>query len=182
MPLNGGWWNLDPDTPKYQLGKDFDSLSISGHKWYGGFIGGSVYILKGPGIEEGKLIKYVKMVDKMVSGSRPGDTAVLWQARVYQFDWVEELARCKENCRFIVDELKKVGVSSSWQSINVVIPKPSEPLTVKYQLMPTDDNCQIVMMPHVTRQQLQDFVKEYAAEVASGKTPKTTQKLTEVNS
>ena len=41
------------------------------------------------------MVKYVKMVDKMVSGSRPGDTAVLWQARVYQFDWVEELASGK---------------------------------------------------------------------------------------
>merc|ERR1712087_1036398 len=113
--LNGGWWNLDPDTPKYKLGKDFDSLSISGHKWYGGFIGGSVYILKGPGIEEGKMVKYVKMVDKMISGSRPGDTAVLWQARIYQFDWVAELARYKDNCRFLVGELKNIGVSSSFQ-------------------------------------------------------------------
>lgn len=177
--LNGGWWNLDPETPKYKLGEDFDSLSISGHKWYGGFIGGSVYILKGPGIEEGQMVKYVKMVDKMISGSRPGDTAVLWQARMYQFDWVAELARCKDNCRFIVEEMAKIGVTTSWQSINIVLPKPSETLTVKYQLMPTDDNCQIVMMPHVTREQLQDFVKEYTAEVESGKTPKTTSKLSD---
>merc|ERR1712226_928543 len=161
-------------------GNDFESLSISGHKWYGGFIGGSVYILKGPGIEEGKMVKYVKMVDKMVSGSRPGDVAVLWQARVYQFDWVEELARCKDNCTFLVSELKKLGVVTSWQSINVVLPKPSETLTAKYRLMPTDDNCQIIVMPHVTRKQLQDFVKEYAMEITSGATPKTTKLLSRV--
>jgi len=178
--LNGGWWNLDPDTPKYQLGKDFESLSISGHKWYGGFIGGSVYILKGPGIEEGKMVKYVKMVDKMVSGSRPGDTAVLWQARVFQFDWVEELSRCKDNCKFLVSELTKLGVATSFQSINIVLPKPSEQLTLKYQLMPTDDNCQIVMMPHVTREQLTKFVDEYAKELAAGTTPKTTKLLSQL--
>jgi len=176
--LNGGWWNLDPTTPKHKLGVHFDSLSISGHKWYGGFIGGSVYILKGDGLAEGNCqIKYVKMIDKMISGSRPGDTAVLWQARVYQFDWVEELARCKRNCKFLVDKLAELGVSTSFQSINVVMPLPSEDLTRKYQLMPYDDNCQCVILPHVTQEQLAAFAKEYAAEVKSGKTPKTTALL-----
>jgi len=179
--LNGGWWNLDPSTPKYQLGSDFESLSISGHKWYGGFIGGSVYILKGEGLAEGKMVKYVKMVDKMISGSRPGDTAVLWQARLYQFDWEEELARCKDNCRFLVGELEKLGVTSSLQSINIVLPKPSEELMLKYQLMPTDDNCQIVMMPHVSRTQLREFVEEYAAELTLGKVPKTTELLSRLH-
>jgi len=179
--LNGGWWNLDPETPKYKLGVDFESLSISGHKWYGGFIGGSVYILKGEGLAEGKnQIKYVKMVDKMISGSRPGDTAVLWQARLYQFDWTSELARCKDNCRFLVDGLGKLGVTTSFQSINVVLPKPSEALTLKYQLMPTDDNCQIVMMPHVSRDQLTDFVQEYSAELEAGTVPRSTELLTKL--
>merc|ERR1712242_614892 len=128
--LNGGWWNLDPETPKYKLGVHFDSLSISGHKWYGGFIGGSVYILKGDGLAEGSAqIKDVKMIDKMISGSRPGDTAVLWQARLYQFDWDAELARCKRNCKFLVKKLAELGVSTSFQSLNVVMPKPSEDLT-----------------------------------------------------
>merc|ERR1712070_95490 len=174
--------NLDEDTPKYKIGVDFDSLSISGHKWYGGFIGGSVYITKGTGLAEGNSqIKYVKMIDKMISGSRPGDTAVLWQARMYQFDWVEELARCKDNCRFLVGELEKLGVTSSFQSINVVLPKPSEALMLKYQLMPTDDNCQIVMMPHVSRTQLREFVEEYAAELTLGKVPNTTELLSRLH-
>merc|ERR1712048_1281819 len=94
-------------TPKYQLGSDFESLSISGHKWYGGFIGGSVYILKGEGLAEGKMLKY--------------------------------------------------------------------------QLMPTDDNCQIVMMPHVSRAQLCDFVKEYKAELSAGSVPKTTELLSRLD-
>lgn len=180
--LNGGWWNSDPATPKYKLGSHFDSLSISGHKWYGGFVGGSVYILKGPGLAEGSSqIKYVKMIDKMISGSRPGDTAILWQARLYQFDWEDELTRCKEGCKFLHDELKKLGVSTSWQSINVVMPKPTEELTLKYQLMPYDDSCQCIVMPHVTKDQLAMFMKEYAAEVAAGKTPKTTKLLTELD-
>jgi hypothetical protein len=118
------------------------------------------------------------MIDKMISGSRPGDTAVLWQARMYQFDWVEELARCKANCQYLVDELAKLGVSTSFQSINVVMPKPSEELTLKYQLMPTDDNCQCIVMPHVTKEQLGTFVEEYGMEVKAGKTPKTTSLLT----
>merc|ERR1712137_934806 len=38
-----------------------------------GYTGDKVYILKGEGLAEGKMVKYVKMVDKMISGSRPGD-------------------------------------------------------------------------------------------------------------
>jgi histidine decarboxylase len=180
--LNGGWWNLDPETPKYKLGVHFDSLSISGHKWYGGFIGGSVYILKGDGLAEGSSqIKYVKMIDKMISGSRPGDTAVLWQARLYQFDWVEEFARCKTNCKFLVQKLAELGVSTSFQSLNVVMPKPSEDLTRKYQLMPYDDNCQCIVLPHVTQEQLAVFAEEYSAELRAGKVQKTTTLLKELS-
>jgi glutamate/tyrosine decarboxylase-like PLP-dependent enzyme len=180
--LNGGWWNLDPETPKYKLGVHFDSLSISGHKWYGGFIGGSVYILKGDGLAEGSSqIKYVKMIDKMISGSRPGDTAVLWQARLYQFDWVEEFARCKTNCKFLVQKLAELGVSTSFQSLNVVMPKPSEDLTRKYQLMPYDDNCQCIVLPHVTQEQLAAFAEEYSAELRAGKVQKTTTLLKELS-
>merc|ERR1712113_1092414 len=165
-----------------KLGVHFDSLSISGHKWYGGFIGGSVYILKGEGLAEGSSqIKYVKMIDKMISGSRPGDTAVLWQARLYQFDWSEELARCKRNCKFLVERLGELGVSTSFQSLNVVLPKPSEDLTRKYQLMPYDENCQCVILPHVTQEQLVTFVEEYCAELRAGTAQKTTALLEELS-
>merc|ERR1712228_305754 len=119
-------------------------------------------------------------VDKMISGSRPGDTAVMWQARLYQFDWVEELARCKRNCKFLVERLAELGVSTSFQSLNVVTPKPSEDLTRKYQLMPYDDNCQCVVLPHVTQDQLAVFVEEYGAELRAGAVQKTTALLREL--
>ncbi len=72
-------------------------------------------------------------------------------------------------------------MTSSLQSINIVLPKPSEELMLKYQLMPTDDNCQIVMMPHVSRTQLREFVEEYAAELTLGKVPKTTELLSRLH-
>merc|ERR1712061_836221 len=137
-----------------------------------------VYILKGDGLAEGSCqIKYVKMID----GSRPGDTAVLWQARLYQFDWTEELARCKRNCKFLVKKLAELGVSTSFQSLNVVMPKPSEDLTRKYQLMPYDENCQCIVLPHVTQEQLAAFVKEYGAELCAGKMQRTTALLKELS-
>merc|ERR1712187_656588 len=94
------------------------------------------------------------------------------------FDWVEELARCKRNCRFLVAGL---GVSTSFQSLNVVMPKPSEDLTRKYQLMPYDENCQCIVLPHVTQEQLAAFVEEYGAELRAGTMQKTTALLRELS-
>merc|ERR1712061_843941 len=136
-----------------------------------------VYILKGDGLAEGSCqIKYVKMID----GSRPGDTAVLWQGRLDQFDWVEEFARCKRNCKFLVKKLTELGLSTSFQSLNVVMPKPSEDLTRKYQLMPYDENCQCIVLPHVTQEQLAAFVEEYGVELRAGTMQKTTKLLREL--
>lgn len=176
--LNGGWWNYAPDTPKYKLGGDFDSISMSGHKWFGGFICGAVLILKGEGLAEGgTAVKYIQAVDKMICGSRPGEMAVLWQARLWQFDWVEELARCQANAQYLVSLLKALDVKCSFQSLNVVFPAPSRSLSVKYQLMTVDDNCQICVLPHVSKDVLTRFMEEYEAEVTAGSVPKDTEAL-----
>jgi len=178
--LNGGWWNYAPDTPKYKLGVDFDSISISGHKWYGGFICGAVMILKGEGLAEGTSVEYIQSVDRMICGSRPGEMAVLWQARLFQFDWPEELARCIANAHHLVSLFQGLGVSCSLQSMNVTFPSPSRALAVKYQLMTVGENCQICVLPHVDRSVLEAFADEYAVEVAAGTIPRTTALLEDI--
>jgi uncharacterized protein YeaO (DUF488 family) len=80
-----------------------------------------------------------------------------------------------------VQKLAELGVSTSFQSLNVVMPKPSEDLTRKYQLMPYDDNCQCIVLPHVTQEQLAAFAEEYSAELRAGKVQKTTTLLKELS-
>jgi histidine decarboxylase len=168
--LHGGFWHDSPTAPKYQLGSDFDSVSISGHKWFGGFVAGVVMITHHNKPEEGlkKAVEYVGMVDKFVSGSRNGASAVLWLARIYQFDWPAELERCLGNAEYLIKSLRELGVVAASQNINVLMPRPSPELAHKWQLMCVGDEAQVLMMPHVLRPDLEAFVEDVKADVAKG--------------
>lgn len=160
--LNGGFWHLADDTPKYVIGKDFDSCSISGHKWFGGFVAGAVFVSRDKAVEElektKKVVEYVGMVDKFISGSRNGSSPVLWMGRLKQFDWKAELERCLENARFLESELKKIGIPSKMQYLNVLFPKPSPETCSKWQLMAVGHEAQVIVMPHVKRSNLEDLI------------------------
>lgn len=167
--LHGGFWQNDRDNPKYQIGKHFDSISISGHKWFGGFIAGCFLATnKGASIEtssNGVKIEYVEMVDRFISGSRSGASAVLWMARLLQFDWQAELDRCHANRDYLVNALKSLGLKVAYQHVNVLMPRPSEELAKKWQLMCVGDEAQILLLPHAARHYLIEFVEDVRNEV-----------------
>jgi histidine decarboxylase len=170
--LHGGFWKDDKQTPKYQIGKHFDSISISGHKWFGGFIAGCFMATnKGAAdsaISHGSHIEYVEMVDKFISGSRSGAAAVLWMARLLQFDWQAELDRCHSNRDYLVNELRSLGLKVASQYVNVLMPRPSEELAKKWQLMCVGDEAQILLLPHAARQFLEEFVDDVKKEIEAG--------------
>lgn len=169
--LHGGFWNKDSQTPKYQIGKHFDSISISGHKWFGGFIAGCfVATNKGSAdnaIHNGLHIEYVEMVDRFISGSRSGACAVLWMARLLQFDWQAELDRCHANRDYLVDELRSLGLKVASQYVNVLMPRPSEELARKWQLMCVGDEAQVLVLPHAARHFLEEFVDDVKNDIAA---------------
>ena len=109
--LHGGFWpdyaELNSGILSLDIGRVIDSVNISGHKWWGGFVAGIVLVSTQSAVEEelGNLIEYVGMVDKFVSGSRSGAVPVLWYARIKQFDWKAELTRCIENARYAQSKL-----------------------------------------------------------------------------
>lgn len=187
--LNGGFWNLpNANTPSYSIQQDFHSISVSGHKWWGGFIAGYIFVRRDL-FEESRAaetntqltIKYVRLVDKMISGSRPGDAAILWTARLLQFDWAQELEMCLQAAAFLTQELEKLGVAYARTNLNVVFPAPSKDLVEHFQLMTIDENCQIVVLPHVTQELLAEFLQSYGHQVAAGLVERSNELLENFN-
>lgn len=179
--LHGGFWHHDKETPKYRIGKHFDSISISGHKWFGGFIAGC-FLATNKGSADntttnGSHIEYVEMVDRFISGSRSGASAVLWMARLLQFDWQEELHRCHANRDYLVNELRSLGLKVASQYVNVLMPRPSEELAKKWQLMCVGDEAQVLVLPHATRHFLEEFVVDVRSEVESNTIRQPTARL-----
>jgi histidine decarboxylase len=180
--FGGGFWRDDKQLPQYQIGKDFDSISVSGHKWYGGFIAGSFLATKkGEAASSGKSVEYVDMVDKFISGSRSGAPAVLWLARFKQFDWPAELQRCYGNRDFLTKELRSLGLKVGGQYINCLMPRPSAETAEKWQLMCVGDEAQVLLLPHVSRSVLEEFLEDIKKDVAAGKMATPTARLQRVN-
>merc|ERR1711879_113921 len=181
--LHGGFWHDHPTLPKYCVGRDFDSLSVSGHKWWGGFVAGCVFISKEAQVEctNGKAVEYVGMVDKFVSGSRSGSSPVLWLARLYQFNWGKELERCLANVSFLTAELSELGIAHASQTINVLIQRPSEACALKWQLMCVGDEAQILLMPHVHRNNLEELLVHLKQEKIMGTLLPASARLNELS-
>lgn len=168
--LHGGFWCDHKTVPKYTLGVDFSSISVSGHKWWGGFVAGSVLITKFGDVDTtGKIVEYVGMADKFISGSRAGTNPVLWLARIFQFNWEEELQTSLDNVAYLCTALSEIGISSASQTVNVLIPKPSAETCEKWQLMCVGQEAQLLAMPHVGRHYLEDFVEDLKQDLAAGK-------------
>ena len=168
--LHGGFWQDDASTRKYTIGRDFDSISISGHKWFGGFVAGCFLATKydDKDVGDNSYIEYAGLVDKFISGSRSGASACLWIARLLQFDWKVELARCHANRDYLVGALQELGLTVAKQYVNVLIPRPSEGLAKRWQLMCVGDEAQVLILPHASREYLKEFVEDIHKDIVSG--------------
>lgn len=175
--LHGGFWHDHPHTPKYQIIKHFNSICISGHKWFGGFVAGLFLCARKGDASTEQQIEYVGMADKFISGSRSGAPAVLWMARLLQFNWKDELYRCVNNRIYLTNALRSLGLKVASQYVNVIMPRPSAELARKWQLMVVGDEAQVLLMPHATRNHLEEFVKDVLKDVRSGAMKPPTDRL-----
>ncbi|KAL7479670.1 hypothetical protein ACHAW6_005397 [Cyclotella cf. meneghiniana] len=179
--LHGGFWKEDRQTQKYIIGKHFDSISISGHKWFGGFVAGCFLATKKGSNDDAILndtqIEYVKMVDRFISGSRSGAPAVLWMARLLQFDWQAELDRCHANRDYLVSALRSLGLKVASQYVNVLLPRPSDEVAQKWQLMCVGDEAQVLLLPHAERHYLEEFVQDMKRDIEAGNVRPSTGRL-----
>ena len=166
--LNGGFWHLDNGHYQYQLGKDINSLSISGYKWYGSDVCSlfACHIVDS-GIKSGNTFEEIETADLSISGSRNGFPVISWKIRLLQFDWQREYDTCQEMVRESVIRFTKLGVETLVNpfSITICFPAPTLKIICKYALVTHCDEhlgniSRIIVLPHVTRDVLDSFFKD----------------------
>ena len=154
------------DAPKFDFTTGVQSMSISGHKFVGSPVPcGVVLALKSNVGRVSKEVEYVGSLDSTISGSRNGFTPILlWYAiRQYGFNGFKKLVRsCLRTAEYAVRKFNSIGIKA-WKNdhaITVVFSKPNEKTCKKWKLAIQDDIAHIICMPHVTKNTIDQVIKD----------------------
>lgn len=154
-------------APPYGLLHGAHSLSISGHKMLGSPMPCGVVLAKKDYVDRiGSSVEYIGAIDTTLSGSRNGHTTLLlWYAiKKHGFIGYKNIIReCLAVSDYLIEKLASHGVKA-WRnkfSITVVLPRPTDEIVNKWQIAIQGDIAHIITMPHVTRDQMDEFVSDY---------------------
>jgi histidine decarboxylase len=157
-------------APEFDFTTGVQSLSISGHKFIGSPIPcGVVLALKSNVGRVARAVEYVGSLDSTVSGSRNGFTPLLlWYAiKEIGFNGFKKMVRgCVRMAEYAVKKFNEAGINA-WKNdyaITVVFPRPPEEVSKKWKLAVQDDMAHIICMPHVTKEIINEIVRDIQAQ------------------
>ncbi|MCI5221488.1 MAG: histidine decarboxylase [Candidatus Electrothrix sp. AR4] len=154
------------DAPGIGLSSGIDSFSISGHKFIGSPIPCGVTLAKRRNVDRiARSIEYVGTLDTTLTGSRNGITPLfLWyaikQKGVQGFSQMAE--GCLDLADYALDQFRKIKWEA-WKnkySNTVVFKRPSAEFIKKWQLASYKDIAHIIVMPHVTKEFIDTFMRD----------------------
>lgn len=137
-----------------------DSVSISGHKFLGSPIPCGVVLARREAVKEtNHRIEYIDSLDNTISGSRNGlSVLIMW--KTIELMGKEGLRLWAIHCiclrDYAMDELKKIKWPA-WHndlSNTIVIKKPENSLVRKWHLATQGDIAHIIIMPNITKKQI----------------------------
>lgn len=153
-------------APSFDFSVGTDSLSISGHKFIGSSIPCGITIAKRHHVDMiARSIEYVGTLDTTLTGSRNGITPLfLWYAiKQKGIDGFREMVRnCLEVADYAIEKFRKMDWHA-WRnkySTTVVFRRPSKELIEQWQLAAYKDIAHLIVMPHVTRDWIDRFMKD----------------------
>ena len=155
-----------PEPQPFGFDAGIDSISISGHKLIGAPLPCGVVLTHRAHVERvGRAIEYVGVHDTTLSGSRNGFAPLmLWYAlNNLGDDGLREVVNgMMETAEYAVAQFNQHGIPA-WRhrnSATVVLPKPSPEVFDKWQIAPEGSDVRIVTMPHVTRELIDELVRD----------------------
>ncbi|HTD29124.1 MAG TPA: histidine decarboxylase [Xanthomonadaceae bacterium] len=170
--LCGGYASFLDPRPAYDFADGADSISISGHKFIGSPVPCGIVIARKRHVDRiARSIAYIGSLDTTVTGSRNGFTPlILWHTiRLLGVEGLRLRAeRALALAAYAEAELKAIGIPA-WRNPNaltVVFPETSERIKRKWQLA-TQGVAHIIVMPNVTRAQIDEFVADMKADQAN---------------
>ena len=164
--LAGTYLALLEKEPRFDFEQGIDSIAISGHKFIGSPIPCGVVIVKKNYKDRiGQTIPYIGTLDTTITGSRNGHSPVfLWHAinKLGREGLKHRALKCFEVAEYALEEMKKIGIKA-WKNPNaltIIFPKPAEEICVKWQLASDGELSHIICMPGVTKEKIDEFLKE----------------------
>ena len=153
-------------APFVNFTKPIGSVAVSGHKFIGSPIPCGISLTRKKFITSiARSVEYIDTLDTTISGSRNAFTPlVLWHAiktRGYE-GFKEEASKCIENARYLHDQLISIGHTACLNDFSntVLIDHPSQDLCDKWQLASQGEKSHIVVMQHVTKKKIDQFVHD----------------------
>jgi histidine decarboxylase len=139
------------------------SISISGHKFLGIPFPCGVFLMeKRFLLNFSTNVEYVGSLDCTISGSRNGHSPLFFYHIICkkQTDgFKQDIDKCIELAEYMTE-----NIPDSWRnqnSITVVFPKPSDSVIHKWHLATEDDISHAIIMPHVTKEMIDEFIHDY---------------------
>lgn len=158
------------NAPIFDFRMPIGSISLSGHKMIGSPVPCGIVIARKRDVERVQQhIEYIGAPDTTLSGSRNGHTVLfLWYA-IQRFGvqgFQKMIASCLDVTKYALEKLKEISWDAHAEefSVIVVMKRPSEKITKKWQLAVEGDIAHLLIMPHVSKKQIDAFVEDLKQE------------------
>ncbi len=155
--------------PAFDFNAGIDSLAISGHKMVGSPVPCGIALAKKCHVDRiARAVEYISTFDTTVSGSRNAITPLfLWYAiHCHGVNGFRDIVRgCLKMAAYAVQRFNDCGIPA-WRndnSITVVFPKGPEAVMSQWQIALQGDLGHILIMPHVTEQQVNQLLADIVA-------------------
>jgi len=142
------------------------SLSISGHKFFGTPTPCGIVLTRNKYVENIKSVPgYTGSEDTTILGSRSGHAPIfLWYAikAKNKLSHKKDVVMCINLAKYLHSQIQEFDSSAliNQDSNIVTFNKPSEFIVSKWKLAVEKDQAHVVVMPHVTREILGDFIND----------------------
>ncbi|CAH8254625.1 unnamed protein product [Arabidopsis lyrata] len=154
-------------APKVTFNKPIGSVSVSGHKFVGCPMPCGVQITRMEHIKVlSNNVEYLASRDATIMGSRNGHAPLfLWYTlnRKGYKGFQKEVQKCLRNAHYLKDRLCEAGISAMLNELSstVVFERPKdEEFVRRWQLACQGDIAHVVVMPSVTIEKLDNFLKD----------------------
>ena len=156
------------DPEPYDFAAGIDSIAVSGHKMIGSPMPCGIVLAKKTNVDRiARSIEYIGSLDTTISGSRNGLSPLfLWSAirKLGRSGFRDMVVGCLKMADYAIERFRDEGVKA-WRnnnSVTIVFPRPVEPVVEKWQIAVSEDIGHVITMPHVTREQVDELVRDIA--------------------
>lgn len=153
-------------APFFDFRLPVGSISVSGYKMSGAPMPCGVVLAHKDDMERIKHhIEFLGVPDTTISGSRNGHSVLFFWYSIRMFGLAgfrKMVERCIETKEYALERLKEISWDA-WAekySVVVVLKRPSEHIAKKWQLAIQGDIAHIVLMPHVSKEQIDALVDD----------------------